>query len=250
MPRQSDAERFGGTHYRDWKNWEAKAFGSYTPVQAVAFKNELARSGVSYGQRIRVLELGFGNGAFAGWARDQGWDYAGTELDPELVRQGLAWGLEAYSVDTPLETIAAGRKFDLVVAFDVLEHIDLDGVFRLLCEIKPNLAPGGRLVARLPSGDSPFSRAIQYGDITHKSIIGTGIVRQLAAASGLRVEQARAVTFPILGVGIVSGLRRLAVSGLRHAIRAIINVAFLDRGNSVVEANMVIVLTLPEDASR
>jgi SAM-dependent methyltransferase len=248
MAKKFAAYDYDEASYRDWKNWQASDFGVYDPVLANAFKQELARSGVPVGQRLSILEIGFGNGAFAGWVRDQGWSFVGTELDPELVRRAAAKGLEVYPTDVDLTSVAAGRKFDAVVAFDVLEHLDFDANVSLLRTIKLNLAPDGRVIARFPSGDSPFSRAIQYGDITHRCVLGSGVIRQLADMAGLRVMQVRAPVFPLRGVGIVRGLRRCAVYALRRLVKVVVNVAFHDNQPTVIEPNMVVVFMLSKTA--
>ena len=58
---------------------------------------------------------------------------------------------------------------------------------------------GYALSSPLPSGDSPFARSIQYSDVTHKTVIGTGIVRpQLAQHTGFGILQIRAPVLPVL----------------------------------------------------
>lgn len=242
MSQKPENGEFGGARYREWKRWDADNFGSYDRVLATAFRLELARSGVVFERPPSILEIGFGNGSFACWVRDQGWNYLGIEIDPELVKRGISKNLEVYGTDVDLTTVAAGRKFDGVIAFDVLEHLDIDDIVSLLRTIKHHLAPNGRIIARVPSGDSPFSRAIQYGDITHRSVLGSGIVQQIADMAGLRAAQIRAPAFPLLGVGPVRALRRLGVLALRNLIKPVVNLAFHDNQPRVIEPNMVIVL--------
>ena len=240
--QQSRHTNFRPSAYREWKGWGDEKFGAYDPVQSVSFRCELADSGVPLSQPLSILEIGFGNGAFAGWVLDQGWGFVGTELDPELVERGRRRGLEVYKSDAGLTDIAAGRKFDAIIAFDVLEHLDFDDIVDLLNAARQCLVPGGRLIARVPSGDSPFSRAIQHGDTTHRTTLGSGVVRQLAAESGCRVVQIRAPVFPLRGVGTVRALRRSGILALRALIKAVVNLAFHDNQPRVVEPNMVIVL--------
>jgi len=228
--------------YRTWKAWQADRFGKFTAADALAFRSELKRSGIPLDRPFSVLEIGFGNGLFASWVAAQGWSFVGTELDPELIRRARTSGLEAHSFDAGLITAAAGRTFDLVVAFDILEHLTLDQIVELLTIIRTILAPRGRFIARFPSGDSPFSRSLQYGDITHKSVIGSGIVMQLALRTGFRVLQVRAPMLPIFGVGWRRGFRRLCVRILQAGITRIVNLGFHDNQPRVVGANMVIVL--------
>jgi glycosyltransferase involved in cell wall biosynthesis/2-polyprenyl-3-methyl-5-hydroxy-6-metoxy-1,4-benzoquinol methylase len=70
----------------------------------------------------RVLELGSAHGGFVALLRTAGFDAIGLELSPWLVEQANQAGaptLLGPIEDQPLEP----RSFDLVVAFDVLEHL-------------------------------------------------------------------------------------------------------------------------------
>jgi len=228
--------------YRAWKAWDASRFGQFGHADALAFRAEFKRAGIPFDRHLSVLEIGFGNGAFAGWVAAQGWTFVGTERDPQLVESARKSRLEAYPAETSLQTVAAGRKFDVIAAFDVLEHLVLSEIEEVLAAARMILAPGGRFIARFPSGDSPFSRAIQYGDLTHKSVIGTGIVIQLARRTGFRALQIRAPAFPILGAGVWHGVRRLGVRAVQLLVTRLVNLGFHDNQPRVVTANMVAVL--------
>jgi SAM-dependent methyltransferase len=235
-------DNFSASDYRTWKDWDPASFGRYADHDAVGFRRELEMAGVALNGPLCVFEVGFGNGQFAVWAKSQGWSVVGTELDSELVARASAAGIEAHGIDRPIDAIAGERRFDVIVAFDVFEHLTIDQLQVLLNSARRCLKPGGRIVARFPSGDSPFGRSVQHSDLTHKMAIGTGIVHQLANRVGLRVLQIRAPVLPVLGVGAPRGLRRLAVLGLRKAITAVINLAFHDGQPLVVARNMVVVL--------
>jgi 2-polyprenyl-3-methyl-5-hydroxy-6-metoxy-1,4-benzoquinol methylase len=230
--------------YRSWKSWTEDAFGDATKVEKHTFCAELRLAGVRFDERLRVLEIGFGNGAFASWVMSQGWMFVGTEIDRELVVRARAKGWDAHYADERLADIASGKQFDLVVAFDVLEHLTLPEIVNLLVSVKSLLAPNGKFLARFPSGDSPFSRAMQYGDLTHRSVIGSGIVTQLALQTGLRVVQIRAPAFPLFGLGIKRFVRRMGVLMVRTLIARMVNFAFHDNRPKVIEQNLVIVLEI------
>ena len=234
----------GAGAYRAWKSWAPEGFGAVQAEDAASYELELRRSGVPMDRKLRVLELGFGNGSFASWVRSRGWPYMGTELDPELVSRARQHGVEAHQAGVvSLASIAHGRAFDLIVAFDVLEHMTIREIEQLLTELRGVLVRDGRVVARFPSGDSPFSRAIQHGDLTHQSIIGSGIITQLALQTGFRVAQVRACSLPIFGLGFRRAARRLGIRVARVLITRFVNAAFNDNQARVVEPNMLVVLT-------
>ena len=228
--------------YRSWKSWDADSFGYVSAAAAAEFRAELLRSGVGGGPETTVLEIGLGNGSFASWAVSMGWGFVGTERDPELVERARRAGLEAHGAGRPLAEIAGGRLFDAVIAFDVLEHLSVVDIIALLKAIKPILKAEGRVIARFPSGDSPFARSIQHGDLTHVTVIGSGIVRQFALITGYRVLQVRAPVLPVTGLGPVHWARRCTLRALRKGIAWLVNIAFHDAQPRIVEPNMVAVL--------
>jgi SAM-dependent methyltransferase len=98
----------------------------------------------------RVLEVGSGKGAFA--AALQECEYVGLEYSGKAVERARASGLDVRK--EPLEDFAAANEesFDIVCAFQVLEHVvDPKG---FLSNLLRCLKVGGRLVLSVPSEDS------------------------------------------------------------------------------------------------
>jgi SAM-dependent methyltransferase len=231
--------------YRDWKNWSHTTFGFCSTEFAVYFSAELRLSGVENVRGKRVLEVGFGNGEFARWARDSGADYHGTELIDGLVACGVAQGFNAYHGRQPLDGLLDQQSVDLIVSFDVFEHCELTELRATLQSGFNALRPTGRLIARVPSGDSPFSRSIQHGDMTHRITIGSSMIHQLANEVGFSVESVREPAFPLWGLGCWVFLRRAIVAILRVSAFAVIKRVFMGGGRPVLTPNMVFVLVKP-----
>jgi SAM-dependent methyltransferase len=98
----------------------------------------------------RLLDIGCGNGAILQLAARDGWQVAGTELDPAhaaLLRERL--GLEVHT--GTLAGIPDEAPFDVIVLRHVLEHVpDPLGTVR---EIGSRLAPGGLALLEFPTID-------------------------------------------------------------------------------------------------
>ena len=236
----SDSVSYAG--YEHWKAWDVSSFGQFRRNEAVYFQGELRRAGVGGLRGARVLELGFGNGSFAGWAKAQGADYQGVEVIPQLVAAAAACGFRVM----PAEDFDAGAvpadSLDLVAAFDVFEHLRIAALQLLLQRLAVILKPGGRVLARMPSGDSPFSRGIQHGDLTHCTVLGSAAVMQLALRVGLTAEQVRPPFQAWQGDGVLRTHKRAAVSGLRALAYPVIADVFMGGGRPVLSPNMLIVL--------
>src|SRR4029453_16158704 len=109
---------------------------------------------------------------------------AGIEVSAEMRDAARRHGFVA--LDTSLSELAAtSATYDLVVAFDVSEHWDTAELMQNFAHVRDLLAPGGLFLARFPNGQSPFGRAFQHGDFTHKSTLTTYKIEYLATLTGL-----------------------------------------------------------------
>ena len=231
--------------YREWKGWVEQEFGAVDRTAVLYFAAELREAGILRVNELRVLELGFGNGAFATWASVAGAHYLGTEAIPELVTAARHAGIEAYPSTIDLADIVAAGTLDLVVAFDVFEHLPLQQLEELLVQLSTLLVPGGLVFARVPSGDSPFARAVQHGDLTHRLVLGSSAVRQLALSVGFEVASIRRPAFPVLGLGLKTCIRRSMVALAQRLCHRFIALALMGGGAPVLTPTMVFVLRRP-----
>ena len=185
---QEPAHNYHG--YTQWKGWRGEF--ATTDREARYYAAELGD--VELGGK-RVLEVGFGNGSFLAWAREQGAQVTGTEVIDALIDQARAKGYDAQPAS--LQALSAARReFDLVVAFDVFEHWNRDELVANMQYIHTLLAPGGMLLARFPNGHSPFGRVFQHGDLTHVTTLSSSRMAQLAQMTGFavaRIDNARRV---------------------------------------------------------
>lgn len=226
--------------YVAWKDWAPAAFGHFDQLEAAYFAAEVP---IPRGGEARILELGFGNGAFLAWANEQGAEAYGVETNLALVERArkLLGEQRAFNTLDAPELDARRGTFSRIVAFDVLEHIPQSAYPDLFERLAALLAPGGRCVLRFPNGDSPFSRAIQHGDPTHVTILGSAKLVYFARRAGLKVETVRAPALPTANVGWRRALRRRMVLGLRFVIESIIGHAYFGRRISL-DQNCTVVL--------
>lgn len=228
--------------YAQWKEWQKDDFGEIDREQANYFALELTTSGISSVRSLTIGELGFGNGAFAGWVRAAGGTWIGCEAMPELRAKAEEAGYKVMAPGVTFSSFCGAGTLDLVVAFDVIEHLTLDAIRSFLGDANEALRPGGWILLRFPSGDSPFSGAIYRGDMTHHSLLGSSAIRQLALDAGLQVCQIRSPILPITGLGLVRAARRTAVRFAQVVAFAFIKNVLMQNGGAVISPNMVVVL--------
>jgi len=228
--------------YVRWKSWHGSDFGRFGPEDALYYAQELHASGIASVLGLRVGELGYGNGAFAGWVRKAGGHWVGREAIPELQQRAAQAGFEVIASEADFSNVCGPGKLDLIVAFDVIEHLELDAIRSFLGETKEVLKTGGLLLVRSPSGDSPFSGPIYHGDLTHRTLLGSSAVRQLAMEAGLEVCQVRSPALPVWGLGPVRAARRMAVRLTQTLAFSFVRRVLMGHGSAVVSPNMIVVL--------
>jgi SAM-dependent methyltransferase len=168
-------------NYAEWKRWDG-AFAA-TDKEARYFAAEFRDIPL---RDRRVLEIGFGNGSFLAWAKGEGADVAGIELNAEMRDAARKGGFTAF--DASLGELASrDARYDLIVAFDVLEHWDANELSENFRAVRNLLAEGGVFVSRFPNGQSPFGRVYQHGDFSHQSTLSTYKIEYLAGISGLDI---------------------------------------------------------------
>jgi SAM-dependent methyltransferase len=228
--------------YMEWKGWEGRPFGQLDPEDTLYFPKELRACGVESLQGLKVGEIGFGNGSFAAWVRQHGGQWVGREANPALRERAATAGFQVLGEGEPFSSCFGAGELDLLAAFDVLEHIDLDAIRALLLEVKEALRPGGIFMFRVPSGDSPFSGAIFRGDCTHRTLLGSSAVQQLALEAGLEVRQIRPPVLPFSGLDPVRLLRRALVRSAQAIVFGFIRNLLMSQPSAVVSPNMLVVL--------
>lgn len=106
-------------------------------------RSELLRAalGAHVGHPGRLLDVGSADGPSVSWL--QAPQHAALDVDPRGLRSGT--GICASALALPF----ADASFDLVCAFDVIEHCERDS--NVLAEFSRVLVPGGRLLISVPA---------------------------------------------------------------------------------------------------
>ena len=231
------------THnYVDWKGWQGVDFGSFKHEEDLYYKLELEKSGVVSLHGLRIGELGYGNGSFAGWCNKQGGKWVGRELSSELQQRAMLAGYKIAASHENFSDVDGKETFDLIVAFDVIEHLNCDDIRKFLAECKEALKLNGILIFRIPSGDSPFSGAIYHGDLTHRTFLGSSAARQIAEEVGFDVMQIRSPALPVRGLSFIRSARRLIVLLLQNITYSFIRHFLMGHESAVISPNMIVVL--------
>ncbi len=135
-----------------------------------------------------MLDVGCGSGQSLAWFRalHPKWNTLGIDVSPEGLAAARSAGervLEASATDLPFAT----ASFDLVLTYDVLQHLPLEGGdTRALLEIHRVLRPGGTLFIRTNAQSLPYTP----DDATynfHK--YASGELRHKLRSSGFHIQR-------------------------------------------------------------
>ena len=193
-----------------WKSWgganQGAAFGHASVYEQSYFKKLLRLAGVS-GSPLRILEVGFGNGGLLAYCKSRGHSVVGTEANSRLVSMAQSAGYEVFNADF-IETTPPG-SFDLIIALDVIEHIEPAQTVAFLQACHRALKAGGTLVLRFPNGDSPFSVSNFNADVTHLNWISADKMGYYAQRSGFAAMTIRGTPQIILTKSLAHGFYNL-----------------------------------------
>jgi SAM-dependent methyltransferase len=131
----------------------------------------------------RALDIGAAGGGNTRVLRDHGWTAAAVEYAHEGAVVARQRGVNALQADA-LALPVGGGSVDLVVAFDVLEHIEDDAT--VMAEIARILRPGGTFLAAVPCDMTLWSaHDVASG---HFRRYTRDSLHDLVAGAGLEIE--------------------------------------------------------------
>jgi SAM-dependent methyltransferase len=177
----SAAERAAAYYAENYPDYTAQ-----NPPRKIGFYRRLLRRHVEPGARL--FELGVGLGLFLESVRSE-YDCAGCDINLFGVEQTRKrTGLERLHAGSH-ETLGREPSPDVVVAWDVLEHLpDLDDSLR---EIRARLAAGGHLIGVVPVYDGPLGWLVRLldKDPTHVTKQGRHFWLRKLTEAGFEVRE-------------------------------------------------------------
>ena len=241
-----DIESSYGNDYLKWKNWGSNSdFGKIKKTEKAYFAAELKKTNHRFPEGSSVLEIGFGNGSFLTYSKKNKWKICGIEINENLVKTAIGCGFDVRHSDNLMAF--EDDSFDLIVAFDVLEHIPQDTLPNFIKEVRRILKTNGFFIARFPNGDSPFGLSNQNGDVTHITTIGSGKIYYFAAQSDMEVIYSGGEAQPLLGTSLLHFLHRLIALPIKKILGIITNLIFFPRSNiSFYSSNLTLIYKKPK----
>lgn len=140
---------------------------------------------LKYGTDANILELGCGPGYTLEFLRQQGFNrIKGIDVSKQQIEKALVKNLNVELRDVFEFLKSEDQKYDIIIAFDFIEHFKKEEIHSLFMAITNRLNSKGLLIIRTPNGQGLFSNQIIYGDLTHYTIFNPSSILQILKLHG------------------------------------------------------------------
>jgi 2-polyprenyl-3-methyl-5-hydroxy-6-metoxy-1,4-benzoquinol methylase len=184
---------------------------AYHGTYRAFFKHMKPRSGT------RLLDVGCGVGLFGHAAYARGWDVTGIDVSDLAITLGREHAPFQLRTATVEQMITNGEKFDVITAFEVLEHITAP--VRFLSTVQALLPPKGQVFLTVPNWDCPGIQSATRPDWVppiHLLFFTQRALQQSGERSGLRNVSTGLIWSDPRPRGLVGSARWLARRLLRR----------------------------------
>ena len=186
--------------YEDYAKWKMSVndwgeFFDLTDDEAQEISAQFEASGLDT-SNAKVLEIGFGSGKILRWFRDNQCSVEGVEIQDHLLQLAQEKQFKVFKNISECDA-----TYDLIIGFDVLEHMTLEQLKDLFAHASKKLSSTGKMLFRFPNCDSYAGMAAQNGDYTHITSMGQSKLRQIIEPYGFVIESFEArVDYPVKSV--------------------------------------------------
>ena len=140
----------------------------------------------------RIIDLACGEGHILHMLHRMGYvNVEGVDISDSQLRIARQISDRAVKADVLEYLKITNSKYDLILSFDLIEHLQKDEVLEFIDLCKVRLNVNGRLVLQTPNATSPFFGDVRYGDITHELGFTPNILSQLLRRSGFTFIESR-----------------------------------------------------------
>lgn len=140
-----------------------------------------------------VIDVGSGRGEWLALLRDAQVPASGVDANRAFVEAGRERGLDLVHGDAVahLQALPPG-SVDMVTAFHLIEHLDVENLLALLAAARHALRPGGCVLLETPNPNNLRMAACDfYNDPTHRSPLPPALTEFLVSASGFGEVEVR-----------------------------------------------------------
>ena len=240
-------------------NYRTRIYGAYVSArrQSLApatleglkprlpYLQKLIRQHFPHEQNAAILDLGCGHGTLIHLARQAGYRHLrGVDGSPEQVAAAKKLCIEGVEQGDIMETLSKepAAALDCLIAFDLIEHFNLNELIALIDAVHRTLRPGGRWIIHTPNAESPFGMRMRYWDITHELAFTRTSLSQLLLSSGF--SQVDCYEDQPVPHGAKSAIRWALWKVIRNFLRLYLTVETGDTGRDAIFSQNLLAVAL------
>jgi len=135
---------------------------------------------------VKIIDLGCGNGQLVFCLQEMGYkNVSGVDTSKEQINIARQQGISNVHLSTIGKHLKSKKNiFDVIIIFDVLEHLHRSELIKTLLLIETALKPSGLLILHVPNAWGRFGMAVRYGDLTHENCFTPESISQSLAMCG------------------------------------------------------------------
>lgn len=146
------------------------------------YRNFFIKNFFPENKNISILDIGCGYGLFLNACKEEGYkNIFGVEIIQECVefaKKKFNISISNYEIIDYLKS-KKNTTFDIITAFDVIEHFKKEEVLNLLELIYKKLKNNGLFIMRVPNAGSLSGLYLLYSDLTHEWSYTSLLAKQL-----------------------------------------------------------------------
>ena len=204
---------------RHYKNWHSDTEEHITKMNVLYSK--IIREHFPPDKNIRILDIGCGMGFLMLALKRSGYQIInGIDTDEQQVLSCRQKNLEVTFVKDSIDFLKENAgKYDLITAFDVLEHIPASKQIDFVKTIYESLNPGGTFIATVPNANSVLASRNRYIDYTHHVLFTEVSLDFVLYNGGFRQIEIKPLDYIIPSASFRSFLNRILLRYFRFRRR-------------------------------
>lgn len=157
---------------------------------------------------IEILEIGCGWGGYIYALKELGFlNIDAIDIIPECCKVVMDdFGINVMCINALDFFKKNNKKYDVIAAFDVIEHFNKNEIVNLMLSIFESLKKGGLFIMRAPYGGSLKGLHIRYSGFTHELAFTPLSINELLKVIGF--QKVLCIPEPELNRNLVKGLLR------------------------------------------
>lgn len=167
-----------------YRRYHAELRSRHTCEKENPFLARLLRIHVPKDHGTRICDLGCGAGTLLHMLEKRGYhELEGVDRSPFQVEHRVSGCVQLGDALNHVSS-KVDACLDVVISYDVIEHLNRDELLQWASEVHRVLVPGGRWIIHTPNASGLFGNRVRYADLTHDSAFTIESIRQVREMAG------------------------------------------------------------------